>query len=210
MPRSPEESRALFDRWATTYADDLRRPGGPLEGYAESLEEAAGLLPIVAGARVLDVGVGTGAFGATLAARGARIWGVDPSERMLEQCRLAHPEFALSLGSFAPIPHDTGQFDATVSSFAFHEVPPAARPDACAEIARVTQPGGAVCLLDIMFASRGAVAEARRLIGPAWDDDEDYPLVGDLDGQLRVAGFVATRWRQTAPCHWAVVGRRRA
>ncbi len=191
MPRSPEESRALFDRWAATYADDLRRPGDPLEGYAESLAEAAALLPLAAGARVLDVGV-------------------DPSERMLEACRLAHPGFALSRGSFAPIPHDAGRFDATVSSFAFHEVPPAARPDACAEIARVTRPGGAICLLDIIFASPAAVTEARRLIGPAWDADEDYPLVGDLDGQLRAAGFVATRWRQTTPCHWIVVGQRRA
>ncbi len=208
MPRSIEETQALFDRWAPTYADDVRRAGGPLDGYAESLREAAGLLPLAPGARVLDVGIGAGGLAALLAERGARVWGVDPSERMLAECRRAHPDFALAVGAFTPIPHPAGQFDAVVSSFAFHEVAPAARAGAGAEIARVLAPGGRVCLLDIIFASPAATAAARRLLADRWDPDEDYPLVGDLDAALRAAGFAGLRWRQTAPCHWVVAGRK--
>lgn len=36
MPRAPEESRALFDRWSASY--DRTVDDGPLAGYHESLE----------------------------------------------------------------------------------------------------------------------------------------------------------------------------
>lgn len=208
MPRSGEATRALFDEWADTYDRDLRRAPGPLDGYAESLAAAAALLPLGAGARVLDIGVGTGAFGASLAARGARVWGLDPSVRMLARCRRAHPAFHLAAGAFAALPYAAARFAAVVSSFAWHEVAPAARPAVCAELARVTEPGGHVCLVDIIFASPEALAEARRLLAGSWDEQEEYALVGALDAQLRAAGFAGLRWAQTAPCHWAVVGRR--
>jgi ubiquinone/menaquinone biosynthesis C-methylase UbiE len=208
MLRSPDESRRLFDRWASTYDDDLQHPSGPLEGYEVSLAEAIMLVPLTPGVAVLDIGIGTGAFAAGLATRGARIWGLDPSPEMLARCRVLHPDFELAPGSFVAIPHGDGRFDTVVASFAFHEVPPAERAAACANVARVLRPGGVVCLLDIMFASAASGGEARTLIGRLWDDEEEYPLVGDLDALLRGAGLRYTRWRQTAPCHWAVLARR--
>ncbi len=69
MPRTYEEARALFDRWAQHYDEVVRSPGGPLEGYAESLQEAAALLPLGQGAHILDVGIGTGTFAALFAER---------------------------------------------------------------------------------------------------------------------------------------------
>lgn len=208
MPRSAAATRSLFGDWAATYDDDLQEAGGPLTGYATSLGEAASVMPLVPEAEVLDVGIGTGAFAALLAARGARITGLDVSEEMLARCRASHPEFALRVGSFAPIPLPDARFDAAVASFAFHEVPVPSRPQAIAELARVLKPGAHVCLLGIIFASASAAAAARRAIGPAWDEDENYPLVADLDAMLRKAGFGELRWRQTATCHWAVVARR--
>lgn len=208
MPRSQEENRTLFDRWALTYDGSVRQPGGPLEGYDCSLKEAAAMVPVQPDARILDIGIGTGAFATLFAERGARIWGIDPSSRMLERCRLAHPNFSLGKGSFQSIPHSAQQFDAVVSSFSFHEVPLAARNRACAETVRVLKTQGFLCLLDIMFASAEAVADARRALGSRWDDQEDYPLVGELDALLRASGVHALLWRQTGPWHWAVVGRR--
>jgi len=208
MPRSAAATRSLFDGWAGSYDDDLRDAGGPLAGYASSLRQAARMLPLAAGADVLDVGIGTGAFAALLAERGARITGLDVSDEMLARCRAAHPDFTLHVGSFEPIPLPDARFDAAVASFAFHEVPPASRPAVVAELARVLKPGGHLCVLDIVFASEAATADARRAIDSAWDDDEDYPLVADLDAMLRDAGFVEPCWRQTAMCHWAVVARR--
>ena len=208
MPRSADATRSLFDAWAATYDDDLQEAGGPLAGYATSLAEAASMLPLVPGADILDVGIGTGAFAALLAARGGSITGLDVSAEMLARCRAAHPGFALRVGSFVPIPLPDARFDAAVASFAFHEVPAPSRPTAVAELARVLKPGAHLCVLDIVFASRSATAAARRAIGSAWDEDEDYPLVADLGAMLRDTGFVDLRWRHTAPCHWVVVARR--
>lgn len=166
------------------------------------------MLAIQPGSRVLDVGIGTGAFAGLLAARGARIWGIDPSPRMREACTRAHPGFSVAAGTFTAIPHADVAFDLAISSFAFHEVPVSERPAAGAEVLRVLKPGGSLCLLDIMFASPAARDGARRRIGGAWDDDEDYPLVADLDLTLREAGFAPLRWRQTADCHWLVLAGR--
>jgi ribosomal-protein-alanine N-acetyltransferase len=72
----------------------------------------------------------------------------------------------------------------------------------------VVRPGGHVCLLDVIFPSAAARMEAERAHGPYWDRTESYPLVWELDGLLREAGFEAIRWHQTGPYHWAVAGRR--
>lgn len=208
MTRPRDETGALFNSWAETYDSDLKHSVGPLEGYEMSLSEAAGMLSLEPGARVLDVGIGTGAFAAFAAQSGAAISGVDPSPSMLDRCRAAHPEFELAVGGFTPIPHRDAGFDTVISSFALHEVPATERGLACAEVARVLKPGRGVCLLDIMFVSPEAAAEARHILGRYWDPDEDYPSVGALDAQLRRAGITGIHWRQTAPYHWAVVGRK--
>ncbi|WP_043713861.1 class I SAM-dependent methyltransferase [Symbiobacterium thermophilum] len=214
MPRTPEEGRALFDRWARTYDLDLAGQdgpkAGPLVGYAETLRIAAEQVPVAPGMSVLDVGIGTGAFAARFRGRGVRVSGVDPSPAMLDACRGKHPGFTLRVGDFNAIPFDSGEFDMVISSFAFHEVPPGGRLAACRELARVLKPGGALCLVDILFASPAALAAAREAIGERWDDEEDYPLVGDLDQLLHEAGIGGSRWRQTAPCHWMVLARKPA
>lgn len=205
MPRKLDESRILFDRWAHTYDRSLAVDGprlGPLAGYAESLRMAAELLPLEPGASVLDIGIGTGAFAALLQERGGQISGVDPSQKMLDQCLAQHPDYRLAVGSFDQIPFADGSFDVAVSSFAFHEVEPGRRLEAMREVARVVRPGGLVALLDLVFASAEAREEARAEIGPLWDDEEEYPLVEEVDRWARAAGLAQTVWRQTAPCHW--------
>ena len=205
MTRNQRETNELFDGWANTYDQDLAAdPGGPLTGYAQSLTGAARLVRAGQGERVLDIGVGTGAFAALLAADGAEIWGVDPSAAMLERCKDAYPGFRLAPGAFGPLDFPAATFDVVASSFAWHHVPPAERPAALAEVRRVLRPGGRFCLLDIVFASAAAQAAARDEIGSDWDDDEEYALVGDLDELLLTAGWRRTRWRQTGPYHWAV------
>jgi putative AdoMet-dependent methyltransferase len=208
MPRTEDQTRRLFDEWARSYDSDLLEEGGPLLGYARSVGAIEAALPVDKNAHVLDIGIGGGAIARRLADRGARITGIDISEKMLALCGERHPDFDLHIGTFNNIPLPVETFDCVVSGFAFHETLVPKRDDACAEMARVLKSGGALCVLDIMFASELAMHEARQLIADKWDDDEDYAIVGDLDTLLRQNGFTTVKWVQTAPFHWMVTARK--
>lgn len=205
--RSTAETRQLFDQWASSYDHDVAVAAGPLHGYTGSLAQAAVLVPVAAGDLMLDLGIGTGSFAALLAERGAIITGLDPSVAMLAQCQNHFPQFQLAVGGFGPLPFAPGRFAAVVSSFAGHEVPPAERLAAWCEVGRVLRPGGTFTLLDILFASPQALVQARTQYAATWDPTEHYALVGELDEQLRTAGFTPLRWQQTAALHWVVVAR---
>lgn len=210
MRRATDETRDLFDNWASTYDADVDRPGQTdvLTGYEESLQRAADMLPPMVSSRVLDIGIGTGTLAQLVALEGTEIHGIDISTKMLAECGRKHPEFSLKVGSFTEVPYPAEFFDAVISSFAFHHVEAGSRLKACSEVFRVLKPGGRLCLLDIMFISGAALEAAKQRIGHYWDDEEDYPLVAELDETLREAGFSEILWRQTGPWHWAVICRR--
>jgi putative AdoMet-dependent methyltransferase len=208
MARTEEQTRRLFNEWAKSYDTDLLEESGPLIGYARSICAMNDALPIETNSQVLDIGIGNGTIAKRFAERGARVTGIDISETMLELCGEQNPNFELHVGTFNHIPLPDEMFDCVVSGFAFHETLTPKRSDACGEMARVLKPGGHLCLLDIMFASRLAMQEARQLIAEKWDDDEDYAIVGELDTLLRQHGFTSVKWSQTAPFHWMVAARK--
>lgn len=208
MARTEDQTRALFNAWAATYDDDLRQASGPLLGYEGSLQAVDAALPTPLDGYMLDIGIGSGTLAKRLAERGATIAGIDISEQMLALCRQQHPYFVLEIGTFNAIPFGDDLFDGVVSGFAFHETSASKRAEACHEMARVLKPGGLLCLLDIMFASRLGMQEAQQLIADQWDDSEDYAIVGELDVLLREQGFTSVAWRQTAPFHWLVTARK--
>ncbi len=202
LTRDIEETKALFDNWASSYDQDLRNANGILEDYETSLKAASQVCTVSSGVQVLDIGIGTGKFAQLLEAQGANISGIDLSESMIDECRKLHPGYDLQIGTFQQIPFADNAFDAVVSSFCFHEVPLEERQTACEEVYRVIRKGGMACLLDIMFASNAAVAEARKSMLDQWDDSEVYSLVGDLSEHLYSSGFHSVQWLQTGRFHW--------
>ncbi len=127
-----------FERVAAEY--ERHRPDYP----EEALRWAADRLGLDAGARVLDVGAGTGKLTRGLVALGLEVVAVEPGSPMLEQLRLAVPEAEALEGPAESIPLPDASVAAAFSGQAFHWFD---RELAVPELYRVIAPGGGLALL---------------------------------------------------------------
>lgn len=103
--------------------------------------------------RLIDVGCGNGRFLAqTLAAfPKLNVVGLDlsPAYVAAARARLAPwPQADVVAGQAENIPADEAAFDAAVSVFLFHELPPRVRREVARELGRVVKPGGALVIAD--------------------------------------------------------------
>ena len=127
---------ARYDEFAEWYEQWI--------GDAPSLIAAQdGLLPPVAGARVLDLACGQGRMSRYLARRGADVLGVDVSAAMLSKARAAGPAGITSLRADvtgAPTWWDGRPFDGCTCELALMDIDDLA--GALATVAAVLRPGG--------------------------------------------------------------------
>jgi ubiquinone/menaquinone biosynthesis C-methylase UbiE len=145
------------------------------------------------GARVLDIGCGTG----TLAVRIKKlqpdvdIVGLDPDPKALSRAerkaRDASAAIRFDRGFADELPYEDDSFDRVLSSFMFHHLPTDVKDKTLSEVQRVLKPGGSFCLLD--FGGNGSHGHGlmthlfhadHRLS----DNSED-----EIVGGLRRAGF---------------------
>ncbi|MFF9056577.1 class I SAM-dependent methyltransferase [Streptomyces erythrochromogenes] len=127
-----------FDAAAASYA--AHRPGYP-PALLDAVEELAGR-PL-AGARVADVGAGTGIATALLHERGAEVLAVEPGDGMAAQLRRAHPGIPVVRGDGDRLPLATDAFDLLTYAQAWHWTDPAR---SVPEARRVLRPGGALAI----------------------------------------------------------------
>jgi SAM-dependent methyltransferase len=138
----------------------------------------------LAGRRVLDIGCGTGRAAEALAARGSRVWGVEPEPEMAALARER-----VSTVKVAPaerLPFKDGWFERALMWLVVHLVD---RPRALAEAARVLGPDGRLAIgtfhpehfehywLKPFFPSLEAIDKSR------------FPTPDELRGELGEAGF---------------------
>lgn len=135
MPPDPQLRRWSFDRRAGAYA--TARPPYPDRVY-QILTGHCGLGP---GARVLEIGAGTGQATAELLAGGAEVVAVEPGNRLAAVLRDRHASDRLSVvvADFEAADLPAGRFDLAVSATAFHWVDPEV---ALPKLATLLVPGG--------------------------------------------------------------------
>jgi SAM-dependent methyltransferase len=96
------------------------------------------------GQRVLDLGCGVGAFLRLVSDRGARAYGLDASEALLELARARLPEADLRVGEMEELPYDEDTFDLVTGFNAFFFANDMVA--ALAEAGRVAKPGAPVVI----------------------------------------------------------------
>jgi trans-aconitate methyltransferase len=151
------------------------------------------LLAPVPGESILDLGCGTGALAAAIAARGARVVGVDASPEMIARARAAAPAVDFRVGDgqqLSSVLADGEQFDAVFSNAALHWMTRA--DDTALGLARALKPGGR---LIAELGGAGCVATVTSAAGAA----------------LRARGEDPARWLRwyfpTIPDYAAVLAR---
>lgn len=142
------------------------------------------LLP-APGRRTLDLGCGEGRLGRVLTSLGHRVTGIDASATMV-RLAASHemPEPAV-VADAIELPFADGAFDLVVAYMALHDIDQ--MPQAVAEIARVLEPGGRLCLaivhpLNSAGAFEGSDATAPFVISGSYLDVAPVTNVVDRGG----------------------------
>ena len=140
----PEGVRTMFDRIAPVY-DLMNRvmTAGLDQRWRRATVQAA----VEPGDRVLDAACGTGDLAIIAAKAGARVTGLDFSERMLERARGKAPELDWVRGDLLALPFPDASFDAATVGFGVRNVADLAC--AIAELRRVLRSGGRLAILEI-------------------------------------------------------------
>ena len=137
------ETREYFDSVAQKW--DQIRSAFFGEGVRAAAIAASGITP---SSIVADVGVGTGFLSKGALAAGARVIGIDSSDRMLEEARkhFAGQRFEARAGEIDSLPLTTGEVDVVLANMVLHHAPDP--PRAIQEMSRVLKPGGRLVITD--------------------------------------------------------------
>src|SRR6266545_3752645 len=147
-----ERNRREWNRWAENWVERGRRDWAQDEitwGDLHVREGELDLLGEVSGWDVLELGCGTAYFSSWLARRGAKVIGLDVSERQLETARRLQGEFKVDFpliqANAEQVPFDDGGFDLILSEYgaSIWADPYVWVPEA----ARLLRPGGGLVFL---------------------------------------------------------------
>jgi ubiquinone/menaquinone biosynthesis C-methylase UbiE len=137
-----KEARKIYNQVAMRYhkARTKKETRGWL--YNEYLEMPAtlSLIENARGKKILEVGCGTGLYARRLLKKGAKVYGIDISEAMLEIARKEVKKAEFKLASVEKIPYKSGSFDIVLAPLMLGYLPKWGK--AFKEISRVLKPKG--------------------------------------------------------------------
>lgn len=216
MSLSPQESEAVrvHSEQAALFRDRYEALAGDpyLSCFAYTRHrlqrELERRLPVAPGARLLDLGCGTGHHLAWARARGYSGSGTDGSEAMLLEARRLNPEAEIRLAPVDSVPFGDGTFDAVLCVEVLRYLPDV-RP-CVREIARVLKPGGvALVTASPLFNLSGYPLVNRLALRVPWGRAvrlrQFFHTTRGLRGEFRRAGFrqVAVHGVHMGAISWA-------
>jgi SAM-dependent methyltransferase len=132
------------DKWGPLWGAQPRAWAEDEEKQVPTYEEAIRRIGVAPGERVLDIGCGTGVFLRLVADHGAKPFGLDASEALLEIAHERVPEADLQVGEMEQLPYDADSFDLVTGFNAFFFA--ADMVAAFREARRVAKPGASVVI----------------------------------------------------------------
>jgi ubiquinone/menaquinone biosynthesis C-methylase UbiE len=178
---------AFFDGHAAADDYDVFAP----EASARLVEAFVRLTGLKPGARVADLGCGSGAFTALLARAGYVCVGLDISPQLVAVGRRKHPEIAFVEGDIERLPFADAGFDGVLLSGVVHHFPD---PSPCAaEVFRVLRPHGRFLAFDpnrmnpFMWLYRDRTSPFYSPVGVT--ENERPVLAGEVAAVFARAGF---------------------
>jgi ubiquinone/menaquinone biosynthesis C-methylase UbiE len=195
-----------FDEYAENYDGWVTSDDPIYAKYGEVLDFVVSVADLRPEMTALDIGTGTGNLALLLAAPGVHVVGVDPSRRMLAKAGekiadRAGIELRYVEQPFLSLPYPDDSFDAVVSTYSFHHVPPPMKPAGVKEMLRVLKPGRPWVLGDMIF--RDADSEREALERHEWLEEEYYPRIDELAPVFTGLGM-ELRSRQFTPITWVL------
>jgi SAM-dependent methyltransferase len=145
MPAATQDKAkevAFFDRFAADDDYDVFLP----EAKARIIDGFVRLSGLAPGARVIDMGCGSGAFTELLAARGYNVSGIDIAPKLIALAQAKFPGIEFFTGDAENTPFKAGTFDGVLLSGLAHHFPDPRR--LAAEVARLLKPGGRFVAFD--------------------------------------------------------------
>lgn len=142
----PEDWASIEERQIPTYEEAIRQTG------------------IQPGQRVLDIGCGSGVFLALVLGRGAKAFGLDASEALIEVARTRVPDAELRVGEMELLPYEDDTFDLVTGFNSFFFA--ADMVAALREAGRVAKPGARVVIQVWGPPDRNDLEAMKRVIRP--------------------------------------------
>jgi SAM-dependent methyltransferase len=192
--RSATQAFGSAERWGPLWGARAEDWAANEEQQLPTYEEAIRRVGVARGEHVLDLGCGSGVFLRLVADRGARAFGLDASEALIEIARARVPEADLRVGDMQFLPYEDDAFDLVTGFNSFFFA--ADMTAAVREAGRVTKPGAPV-VLQVWGPPEACDLEAmkvvaRRYLPPPPPDAPPVPELwrpGVLEGIAADAGL---------------------
>ncbi len=176
--------RENYDRLAAEYAQRLFHELERKQLDRELLDRFAAL---TAGRReVCDMGCGPGHVARYLRGRGAAVFGLDLSPRMIGQARTLNPELQFHVVDMTALELADNQLAGIAGFYAIVNIPRESLPVAFGQIRRVLQPGG---ILLLAFHIGDEIVRPEELWGQPVAMNWLYLRTSEITRLLEAAGF---------------------